>query len=217
MARGKPALWSTVIGLPYLLAGLFVYVTGALEPKSAGLPFVAFGLLTVGIGIYLRSVAEIEPPELREGEELLEARHPTQRVARAKMAVSIPFLLGGGYLLLFTRLPYVYPTLAFAVGLYFFSSGAYIYWGNTVTTYYLTDQRIIKEYAFFSVLRQEIPLDLVRGVQERKSIIENLVGLGNVRVASGRGETLELVVRNIDDATTFADEIRKRIGTDAGV
>lgn len=212
MARGRPALWSTLIGAPYLAGGAYVYLTGALSPGESGLPFILFGLLIVGIGLYLRAAGTIDPPDLREGEELIAARHPTQRVARAKMAISVPFLLGGGYLLLFTTLPYVYPTVTLGIGLYFFSSGAYIYWGNTVTTYYLTDQRIIKEYHFFSLLRQEIPLDFVRGVSERKSIIENLVGLGHVQVASGRGDTLELVVRDIDDATAFAEEIRKRIG-----
>jgi hypothetical protein len=53
-----------------------------------------------------------------------------------------------------------------------------------------------------------VPLDKVRTVEEQKSIWEVLVGLGNVRVASGGGGGLEITVRNIYRPTAFADEVR---------
>lgn len=211
MARGKPLVWSTLIGLPYLVIGALLYVVESVQPDSAGLPVIGFGVLSVGIGLYLRAAAGVEAPPLRDDEELLVTRHPTQRYARARLAMSVPFLLLGLYWLVWTRLPYVYPTVPLAVGVYFYFSGANTYWANTVTTYYLTNQRLIKEYRFFSLVRAEVPLERVRGVEERKGIVEKLVGLGNIRVASGTGETLEVVVRDIDDATTFAEEIRTHI------
>jgi hypothetical protein len=212
MARGKPLLWSAVIGLPYLAIGAALWLTEAVQPSSAGFPVMGFGVVAIVIGVYLRSAAAIEPPPLRAGEELLAARHPTQRVARAKFVVSIPFLLLGLYLLVETHLPYVYPTIPAAVGLWVYFSAANTYWANTVTTYYLTTERIIKEYRFFSLLREELPLERVRGVQERKGIIEKFVGLGNIRVASGGGDTLEVVIRDIEEATAFAEQIRNNIG-----
>ncbi len=211
MARGRPLLWSAIIGLPYLIIGGAMWLFEAVQPSSAGFPVMGFGLVALVVGVYLRSAAEIEAPPLREGEELLAARHPTQRVARAKFVISIPFLLIGLYILVETHLPYVYPTIPAAIGLWIYLSAANTYWANTVTTYYLTTERIIKEYRFFSLLREEIPLQRVRGVQERKGIIEKFVGLGDIRVASGGSEALELDIRDIEEATAFAEQIRNNI------
>jgi uncharacterized membrane protein YdbT with pleckstrin-like domain len=113
-----------------------------------------------------------------------------------------------GYLLFFTFRPYIYPIGTLFAGLYLLSTGLYAYWTNTLTTYYVTSQRLIKEYRFISLVRQELPFDKIRGVEERRSIWETMVGLGNVRVASGGGGTLELIVRNIYSPTEFADEVR---------
>ncbi|MFC7078786.1 PH domain-containing protein [Halorussus caseinilyticus] len=97
------------------------------------------------------------------------------------------------------------------MGLYAFSSGLYTYWTNSLTTYYVTSRRIIKEYRFLSLVRREIPREKVRGVQERKSAIEALVGLGNVLVASGGGRSLEIRMRNMEQSESFADSIRTLI------
>jgi hypothetical protein len=212
MARGKPLLWSLVIGAPFIGIGVLLYFVESVRPAAAGLPVMGFGVIAVAVGAYLRAAARVESPPLREGEELLATRHPTQRYARARFAVSVPFLLVGLYLLVWTRLPYVYPTVPLAVGLYFYVTAANTYWANTVTTYYLTNQRIIKEYRFLSLLREELPLERVRGVEERKDFIEKLVGLGKIRVASGSGRTLEVIIRDIDDATDFAERIRSHMG-----
>jgi membrane protein YdbS with pleckstrin-like domain len=211
MARGRPLLWSCVIGLPYLVIGAALWLFEAVQPGEAGFPVMGFGVIAILVGFYLRSAAEIQAPPLRAGEELLAARHPTQRVARAKFVISVPFLLLGLYLLVETRLPYVYPTIPAAIGLWIYFSAANTYWANTVTTYYLTTERIIKEYRFFSLLREEIPLERIRGVQERKGIIEKFVGLGNIRVASGGSAALEIVIRDIEEATAFAEQIRNNI------
>lgn len=102
----------------------------------------------------------------------------------------------------------MYPTVTFVLGLFTFSTGLHTFWINTLTNYYVTNNRVIREYRFISLARHELPLSKVRGVQERKSITESFVGLGNVRVASGGGHSLEIRMRNIHDSETFADEIR---------
>lgn len=210
MARGLPGVWSTILGIPFLIFGVYLFVadTTHLYPSAVGIPFAMFGLFIIGIGLYIHFVAAPDPPTLREGEELIDTQHPTQRVATAKIVVGLPLLAFAVYLLFFTVVPYVYPTIALLTGLYFFSAGLHTYWTNTLTTYYLTNQRVIKEYRLISLIRRELPLGKVRGVEERKSLTEAIVGLGNVRVASGGGGTLEVVMRNIAHATEFADEIR---------
>ncbi|WP_373189925.1 PH domain-containing protein [Halolamina sp.] len=165
-------------------------------------------IITVGAYVHI-----VSPSKLRtgEGEEILMTRHPTQRVATVKISIGLPLLLLTVILLYFTRIPYVYPTLTFAVGLYTFSKGLYVYWANSLTTYYMTNQRVVKEYRFLSLVRREVPHRKVRGVQERQSLIETLVGLGNVIVASGGGRSLEVRMRNMERSEEFADAVRDLI------
>lgn len=207
MARGMPGVWSTVLGLPFIITGGWLYTGQNQYPPTLGLPFVVFGLFIVGVGAYIHFLAPSKP-RLQDGEEILEVRHPTQRVAFVKVAMGMPLLVMTVYLFFFTFSPYVYPTVTLLGGLYFFSVGLHTYWTNTLTTYMVTNHRVIKEYRFLSLIRQEIPHSKLRGVQERKSMIESMVGLGNVRVASGGGRTLEIIMANMNDSEGFADTIR---------
>lgn len=208
MARGLPAVWSIVVALPFVLCGVYAVTGGTTAPSEAGLPFLAFGVFVVAIGLYIQYVAAPDPPTMHDGETLVDTRNPAQRAAMVKIGVGFGLLVVTGYFLFFTFRPYIYPISTLFVGLYLFSTGLYAYWTNTLTTYYVTDQRLIKEYRFVSLVRQELPFDKVRGVEERRSIWETIVGLGNVCVASGGGGTLELVVRNVYSPTEFADEVR---------
>lgn len=209
MARGMPAFWSTLVGLPFVAGGAVVYLMETPVPVEVAAPLVLFGLFVVTVGLYVQFVASPDPPNMREAEEIITTRHPTQRVAVVKLVLGVPLLVAAGYLLFLTRYPYVYPTVTLVVGLFLLSTGLNTYWKNSLTTYYVTTDRIIKEYRFVSLVKQEVPLEKVRGVQERRSLSETLVGLGNVRVASGGGRSLEVVVRNIEHSTEFADEVRK--------
>jgi hypothetical protein len=211
MARGKPAAWSTLLALPFIQAGLFLYLADTQYPNILGAPIFVFGVFIFLGGVYVQYVGPVEP-RFREDEELIDTRHPTQRVALSQIAFSTPFLIITIYLLVGTRLPYVYPTITFLVGLYLFSSGLRTYWANTLTTYYVTDRRVIRSYRFISQNRQEIPLDKIRGIQERKSVLEVLAGLGNIQVASGPGgDALTIVIRHIENSNEFADELRNLI------
>lgn len=211
MARGKPALWSALLGVPFVSAGAWLYMAQAEYPPSVGLPFIVFGGFVVLIGIYTQVVVAPDAPRMRDGEDVVATRHPTQRVATAKIAIGFPLLVLTVYLLYFTYLPYVYPTASLVVGLFFFSTGMYTYWVNSLTTYYITTDRVLREYRFLSLVRQELPLSKVRGVQERKSPTEALVGLGNVQVASGDGGSLKLRMTNIEHSSKFADRLRELI------
>jgi hypothetical protein len=209
MSRGFPALWSTVLGLVFGGFGIYLYVGQGTYPSLFGLPFFLFGLFITVVGAYVHLITAPGPPSIQQGEDIIETRNPTQKVASFKIIVSLPFLLLSVYLLFLTPVPYVYPTIALLLGLYLLSSGLLTYWKNTLTTYYVTTERVIKVYRFTSLVQQELPLDKVRGVEERRSFAETIVGLGNIRIASGGGGgTLEVVVKNIEDSTEFADEVR---------
>lgn len=221
MARGLPAVWSTFLAIPFAAIGVYLYIV----PQSAftlpggtipagdvqllGIPIMFFGGFIFFVGLYIHFIAAPSTPRLQDDEHIVETRTPSQRVALSKIAIGIPILGIAGYLLLFTLTPYVYPTVTLVLGLFLFSSGLKTYWANTLTSYYVTNYRVIKEYRFLSLRRQEIPLDKIRGVEERKSITEVLVGLGNIQIASGGGGgSVRIVVRNIEDSTGFADELR---------
>lgn len=208
MARGKTIIWSSILGFPFVLAGGLLLLDETQLPTALGLPFVLFGLFVVGTGAYIQWQSSPSQPHLRDGEELIDYRHPTQRVAAVKIVLSYPFLLSTMYFLFFTFLPYIYPTVTLIVGLYLFSTGIHTYWTNFLTMYFITSDRVLKEYQFISRVRQEVPLNKVRGVEERKSITEAFVGLGNVRVATGGGRSLEIVMQNMDKSNEFANQLR---------
>lgn len=211
MARGLPAVWSTLLGAPLLGIGVYLAVGDTSYPPSFGVPYLLFGGFVVVLGLYIHFVAAPDKPRMSEDEEIIDTRHPVQRASFVKIGIGLPLLLLATYLYFFTIQPYVYPTLALVAGLYLFSTGLQTYWANSLTTYYLTNDRVIKEYRLVSLVRQEIQLSKVRGVEERKSLIESLVGLGNVRVSTGGGGSLQVVVSNIQMSTTFADEIRSHL------
>lgn len=207
MARGHPAVWSVLLGLPLVVGGLGLHSANRYL-QSFGLPVAALGGFVVLVGLTVQFINP-SPPAFQEDERLVDSRPPNQRPAILKSLMGIPLFVGAGYLLYFTKLPYVYPTVAFFGGLYLYSSGLLQYWRNALTTFYLTDQRLISVFRFLTLDRKEIALPNIQMIQERKSVWEKLVGLGNVRVAAGV-EDLEIVAENIRDPTAFADQIRDR-------
>lgn len=83
------------------------------------------------------------------------------------------------------------------------------YWTNTPTTYVVTNRRVLEEYRFLSLVRDEVPIEKVRSVDERRSPVESLVGLGDVTVRSGAGSMV--TVRSVADSTSFADVVRRQL------
>ncbi|RLM90692.1 PH domain-containing protein [Halobellus sp. Atlit-38R] len=209
MARGLPGVWSTLLSVPFFGSGAYVYFGETPFPEVLGVPLLVFGGFVLLVGWYIHLIAAPPAPTLREGEEIIASRHPTQKAAVTKILLGLPFLLLAGYLLFLTSVPYVYPTAGFAVGLYFFSTGILTYWTNSLTTYSITNQRVISEFRLLSLVRKEVPMDKIRAVRESKSPIEAIVGVGNIRVSSGTGAGLEILIRNVDAATDFAEKLRQ--------
>ena len=212
MARGYPAVWSTLLGGGFAVSGWWVYRNartnpGAILPVEVGYALVAFGLFVFLVGLYIQRVAP-DPPNLREDEEILTTTHPTQRVAIGKFLLASPFFVATIYYYYFTLVDYAIPTATLVVGVALFLDGLTTYWRNSLTAYFVTNRRVITEYRFLSLQRREIPLETIRSIEERKSILEMLTRVGNVRIVSGSGRHLTIVVQNIHNSTEFADIVR---------
>lgn len=208
MARGRPGVVGAVLGLPLVAGGAYVWLAAPGGPAAVGPPLVGFGLFLLLVGLYIQFLGAPDPPALQEGEELLAVRRPAQYSAIVTTLIGLPLLAAGLYLLFGTRVPYIYPGLVGLAGVYLFSTGLHTYWRNTLTSYYVTSERIVMEYRFLSLKRNEIPFERVRGVEERRSAIDSLVGLGNVLVRSGGGADLEVEVRHVVDSTELAETVR---------
>jgi hypothetical protein len=206
-----------IAGGIYLYGYAERYPLVASQPTTSpvvGLVVAAFGLFVVGMGVYVQYVAAPEAPQMRDGEHVVEDRNPAQRNALAEALVAVPLLGLGGYLLYFTQRPLYQPTIVFGTGLFLFSRGLYRYWQNTLTTYLLTNQRVVEEYRFVSLLRNEVPLEKVRGVEEHRSAWDSLFGLGNVAVRSGSSSGLTVSVDEVYEPTEFADLVRAQLRSD---
>jgi membrane protein YdbS with pleckstrin-like domain len=209
MARGNPGVWSSLLSIPFLASGAYVYLGQTPYPPVLGLPLLLFAGFIIIMGWYIHLVAAPPKPTLRDAEEILGTRHPTQKAAMVRVLIGIPCFVVSGYLFLGTVTPYVYPTVAFTVGLYLMSTGILTYWTNSLTTYYLTSDRVMSEFRLISLVRKEVPISKVRAVKESKSPIEALVGVGNLQVSSGGGAGTSISITNIDSATDFAEELRR--------
>jgi membrane protein YdbS with pleckstrin-like domain len=221
MTRGLPAVWSSLFGLPLVAVGAYLvalqnqYPLTANQPTvppTAGVALAVFGLFVAGFGAYVQFVAMPDRPTMRDDEWVVDDRNPAQRSALTKALAGVPFLGAGLSLLYATEHPLVYPTVVLAVGLYLLSTGLHQYWRNTLTTYLVTNRRILEEYRFLSLVRTEVPLDKVRAVEERQSAWDALFGLGSVSVRAGASGDLSVTVRSVYEPADFADVIRDRLG-----
>lgn len=185
MARGAPRLWGVALGVPTVVVGLYVLVAGAAAvPPAVGYPFVLLGLLAIAGGLYVSRMAPAAPAD-----EPLRTFNPNQLGAYLLGAASVLPLAVTLYLLFGTRVPYVWPTLAFAVFAYLFVRALTLYWQNSLTTYYIMKNgRIVSDYRFISLNRSSIQAESVQGVDRNQSRIETLVGLGNVTIRSASGD-----------------------------
>ena len=191
MARGAPRAWGALLGGPSIAGGVYALVAGTGAPRAIGYPLILFGVAAILIGVYVATVSpdpvDVDPIEVFE---------PSQLGAYLTGALSLVFLLATLYLLYGTGILYVWPTLSFLGFVVLFVKGSVRYWQNTLTTYYITDGRIISEYRFLSLKRSSINHDDVTNVSRRQSVAETLTGLGSVEVTvAGSGLQLRDLAR----------------------
>lgn len=184
MARGAPRLWGLALGSPTVAGGAFALSSGGpgSPPAEIGYPFVALGTLAIALGFYVNRMSP-EAPDV----EPIEVFKPSQLSAYLLGAVSLPCLAVTLYLLFETRVPYVWPTLTFVAFVFLFVKALVRYWQNSLTTYYVTHDRVVSEYRFLSLNRVGTNVDAIENVVRRQSAVETLTGLGSVTVRSPSG------------------------------
>jgi uncharacterized membrane protein YdbT with pleckstrin-like domain len=99
-------------------------------------------------------------------------------------------------LLIGTGVPHVWPTVTFLAFLGLFVKALVRYYQNTLTTYYVTRDRIVSEYRFLPLNRTSINHEDVANVSRRQSAVETLTGLGSVRVSVAGGQ---ITLRDLGD------------------
>lgn len=195
-----------LVGIPIAGFGLYTYTSAPGIPDALGIPFVLLGTSIVLTGMYVRRMA----PEARDfDEEVLAEFHPNQLAAKVLLLAGAVFFLFTIYLLYGTYVPYVYPTLSLSTFLGFTLFGLVRYWQNSLTTYYVTADRITSEYRFLSLNRSSIQLDNIAATGRRQSAIESLVGLGTIGISAGGGnpKMTEIRFRDIEEPATAEDTI----------
>ena len=202
---------NVALGLPFFLIGAFG--TTAADLSDLSLIFLAIVLLggaIVLIGFY-GSVLTQPNPNLMPDENIQELRHPSMKPAMARIAMSVPFFLGAGYMIAFTYLPYVFPFAVFLAGLFLYLRGVIRYWINHHTIYYVTNRRVAHAYKFLWLDTTEIPVGSINAISETRNFIEMLTGRGSVMVASGISARHMVRMQEIDDPGPVAQAIRHQI------
>lgn len=198
MSRGLPHVVGAIVGCLFGLTGGYIYVGQTPAPNAIGITLALFGTGVFLTGWYVHRVSPA-PIDFGTDERVITTVEPNQLVAVIRLVVGGAVLLVAGYLLFATQVPFVYPTLAFTFGFAILLTGLVRYWKNTLTTHYVTTQRIVSEYRFISLNRQIIQIDDVIGVSRTQSVLESLVGYGSVLVSSGGGNpsASEIVFSNV--------------------
>ena len=212
LAMVRRLLVSAIIAGPFLLGGVYGFTVGEF-PEWASLVVLLVGALLMCVGLYMSFSGIVPSPSLLPGESQLEMRHPTMKPAYARMLFSLPFFLAVGYLAFFTVLPYVYPTVLFVIGLYFFFKGAMRYLRNLHITYTVTDRRVVHMYRFLWLSTKEIPVSRIISIAEARSFFEIITGRGSVVVASGIGERQVIRIEDINDPGSVAEALRALLPT----
>lgn len=211
MARGKPAMWGIAVGGPITGLGVYTAVAAPDLPNSLGTPFILLGIFVILLGFYVRWMA----PEMKTFDErVLATFHPNQLAAKAFLLIGGGFFLAIIYLLFGTYLPYVYPTLSFSGVLFFTLTGLVRYWRNSLTTYYVTTERITSEYRFLSLQRTSVSIEDISAVGRKHSVVESLVGLGTVGISAGGGNPTmtEIRFQDIEEPDQAEEAIERARG-----
>ncbi|MFQ3294307.1 MAG: hypothetical protein ACI9PP_001607 [Halobacteriales archaeon] len=211
MARGKPAMWGIAVGGPITGLGVYTAVAAPDLPNSLATPFILLGIFVILLGFYVRWMA----PEMKTFDErVLATFHPNQLAAKAFLLIGGGFFLVTIYLLFGTYLPYVYPTLSFSGVLFFTLTGLVRYWRNSLTTYYVTTERITSEYRFLSLQRTSVSIEDISAVGRKHSVVESLVGLGTVGISAGGGNPTmtEIRFQDIEEPDQAEEAIERARG-----
>ena len=76
--------------------------------------------------------------------------------------------------------------------------------------YTITNKRITTELGIFSKDRSEIDITHVRNLQMKQSILQRLIGVGNVFISTAGMSDFEVVLKDVEDPTSLIALIKKQ-------
>ena len=205
-----PAVWSSIVETPFLAFGV-AERTGRLSaavPSQIGLAALGIGLGIVLLGFYVHLISAdgFEPAAY---EQVLVQAHPRTPFVKTKSLLGLVFLSAAGYWLFSTRVPYVYPTVSIFLGGALFATGTWTYWQNTLTSYYLTDERVVTETCFLGSDDSHLHLEKIKSRRVNRPFYLRLFGLGDITLDVG--DRQYYLIRHIEESETFSEELGRLI------
>ena len=157
-------------GIPMVLSDLVYLLSG----------FVFVG----GIVLYFRAPSRFK---IGDKEEIVEAFHPRLILAYVLIIASLPMLAVSVYMYEYTAYPYIFVFIPLLVGLYLLISGILRYWRNTLTTYYITTERIVRANRFLSMDNNHLEIEKISSLNEGHSWYSGLLGIEQASFSSASG------------------------------
>lgn len=210
MTRGMPAVWSSIVAIPFIAFGV-AETTGQLSvtiPSQIGMAALGIGLGIILLGFYVHLIGadSFEPAEY---EQVLVQAHPRTPFVKTKAFLGIGFLSAAAYWLFYTRVPYVYPTISIFVGGTLFATGIWTYWQNTLTSYYLTDERVVTETCFLGSDDSHLHLEKIKSRRVNRPFYLRMFGLGDITLDVG--DRQYYLIRHIKNSETFSEELGRLV------
>lgn len=137
-----------------------------------------------GVVLYFRAPSRFH---IRDEESIIEAYHPRLVLAYVLMTASIPMLASSIYVFEYTTRPYVFVFMPLVVGLYLLISGILRYWKNTLTTYYITTERIVRATRFLSVDNAHLDIEKISSWNDGHAWYSGLLGIEQASFATPSG------------------------------
>lgn len=211
MARGWPAFWTTLLALPFLVGGAYLYLYRPEYPTSTGTTPMLFAGFMILMGLYVQFVVAPPPPEMQPGETLHETVSPFQLAAVDRFPFFLAFFVLTVQLRFRTDVPVILPAATMLLALYFLTTGLIEYWKSSLTVHYVTNRRVITDYRFLWLSRVDVPLPQIKGLEQQQTVFESVLGVGNIVLVTGAGgrRPARIEIRNVLDAV----QIRRLIAS----
>jgi hypothetical protein len=137
-----------------------------------------------GVALYFRAPSRFS---LQGEEVIIEAFHPRVVLAYILMTASLPTIAASIYVYEYTTYPYIFVFIPLLLGLYLLISGFLRYWRNTLTTYYLTSERIVRASRFLSMNNNHLEIENISAYNAGRKWYTGILGIQQATFKSHSG------------------------------
>ncbi|MBC7899834.1 MAG: PH domain-containing protein [Saprospiraceae bacterium] len=154
--------------------------------------------------------ADTSPDQRGEPETKIFSIRPTLKFVYAAYAAAVigAFLVVA---LMTVLLPTLSPLIAVVVGLLLLLIPAFYHFKQKLIRYTLTDTTIEIDTGLISRTTQNVPLRRVQDVTVSSTILQRLLGFGNVVIDNAGDDGGKVVLNNIDSPKKYADILLKQM------